>query len=52
MTNRSEFLKLLQTNDKDKLKEWLVNNSKQPKPIAAVMFEKKTKEEVEDIDSI
>ena len=39
--SREEFKKVLQSNDKTKIKEWLANNGKQPKPMAAVMFEKK-----------
>ena len=39
--SREEFIKVLQSNDKSKLKEWLANNGKSPKPTAAVMFEKK-----------
>ncbi len=39
--HKNDFLKLLQTNDKDKIKEWLVCHSKPPKTVSAVMFEKK-----------
>lgn len=45
--NKNEFLELLYLNDNLEIKNWLINHGKASKPYAAVMFEKKSEEDVE-----
>ncbi|MBR6289426.1 MAG: hypothetical protein IKR19_08825 [Acholeplasmatales bacterium] len=45
---RDNFIKILKDNDTAKLKDFLAENGKQPKLMAAVMFENKGKENNND----